>query len=60
MAVNKLLDYVNNQLEKKRVSHIFLLETNDITKCYKDVCEVIKKINFTYIFITPRNIISFQ
>ncbi len=45
MAVNKLLDYVNNQLEKKRLSHIFLLETNDITRCYKDVCEVIKKIN---------------
>ena len=45
MVVNKLLDFVNKQLEKNRLSHVFLLETNNILKCYKDVCEVIKAIN---------------
>ena len=45
MVVNKLLDFINNQLEKKRLSHVFLLETNNTLKCYKDVCEVVKYLN---------------
>ncbi len=51
MAVNKFLNYVNKQLENNRLAHVFLLETNDMNLCYKEVCEVIKSLNCPHNYV---------
>ena len=45
MVVNNKLSFINNQIEKNKLSHAFLLETNNIDLCLQDVKEIIKKIN---------------
>ena len=55
MVVNRFLDYVNKQLENKRLAHVFLLETNNMELCYKEVCEVIKSLNCPHKYIKDCN-----
>ena len=50
MVVNKLWEYINNQLENNRLAHVFLLETNNIELCYKDVKDAIKNLNCPHTF----------
>lgn len=45
MAVNKKLNILIQQIEKNKLSHAFLLETNDIDACYIDILELVKRIN---------------
>lgn len=45
MAVNCSLSFINNQIEKNKLSHAFLLETNNMDECYNDVKKLIQKIN---------------
>ena len=45
MVVNNKLSFINNQIEKNKLSHAFLLETNNVDLCLQDVKEIIKKIN---------------
>ncbi len=45
MEVNKVLTYIKNQCENNKLAHVFLLETNDLNKCYYDVLETIKYLN---------------
>ena len=45
MVVNNKLSFINNQIEKSKLSHAFLLETNNVDSCLKDVKQIIKKLN---------------
>ena len=45
MVVAEKLSIIINQYEKNKLSHAFLLETNNITKCLEDVKTIIKIIN---------------
>ena len=47
MVVAEKLSIIINQYEKNKLSHAFLLETNNITKCLDDVKSIIKIINKT-------------
>ena len=45
MEVSKKLEFILKQNEKNKLSHAFLIETNDITRCLEEVKFIIKNIN---------------
>jgi DNA polymerase III gamma/tau subunit len=45
MVVNNKLSFINKQIEKNKLSHAFLFETNNIELCFQDVKKLIKKID---------------
>ena len=45
MEISNKLNIIVNQYEKNKLSHAFLIETNNIEKCLDDVKEIIKIIN---------------
>lgn len=45
MVVNNKLSFIIKQIENNKLSHAFLLETNNMDACYNDVKNLIKKIN---------------
>ena len=45
MAVSNKLNFILKQNEKNRLSHAFLIETNNLLECEKEVKEIIKIIN---------------
>ena len=47
MGVANKLDFIYQQYENNRLSHAFLIETNNIDACYEDLKEIISKINTT-------------
>ena len=50
MVVAKKLEFILKQNEKKRLSHAFLVETNNINECVKDIKSIIKVINCSHSF----------
>ena len=46
VLINKLLD----RYHEKKLAHAFLLETNNLQLCYKDVIELVKNINCSHEF----------
>lgn len=50
MLISKKLNVVIEQNEQNKLSHAFLLETNNIFKCISDVKEIIKIINCPFDF----------
>jgi DNA polymerase III subunit delta' len=47
MNCSNKFSVIDKQIEKHRLSHAFLLETNNIDLCYNDLKLIIKKINCT-------------
>ena len=47
MRSENKLNFIYQQYENKRLSHAFLIETNNVEECYEDLKEVISKINVT-------------
>ena len=47
MKVARKLEFIIKQYEKNMLSHAFLIETNNIDRCLKDVKEIVKIINQT-------------
>lgn len=47
MVVAEKLSLIINQYEKNKLSHAFLIETNNIPKCLEDIKSIIKIINKT-------------
>ena len=45
MKAEELFNLIYNSFHEKNNSHAFLLETNNIDKCYSDVINLIKKVN---------------
>ena len=45
MLVSKKLSFILEQNEQKKLSHAFLIETNNIDECYKDIKYLVKNIN---------------
>ena len=45
MLVSKKLSFILEQNEQKKLSHAFLIETNNVEECYKDIKFLIKNIN---------------
>lgn len=45
MLVSKKLSFILEQNEQKKLSHAFLIETNNIEECYKDIKYLVKNIN---------------
>ena len=48
MLVSKKLNFIIEQNEQNKLSHAFLIETNNINKCLDDIKEIIKIINCPY------------
>ncbi len=45
MVESNVLNELIKRYHEKKLAHAFLLETNDLDKCYKDVLNVIKQLN---------------
>ena len=45
MNVEETINYILDAFHEKKNSHAFLLSSNNLDKCYKDVINIVKKIN---------------
>ena len=55
MLVSRKLDFIIKQNELNKLSHAFLIETNNLDKCLLDIKEIIKNINCPHSFMEECN-----